>query len=478
MDVKTYISDNVVRLLGSADSAIVDYVEQLATTSKTTADLYRALISNGVSEGPDAQSFANQLYSLVPRKIKTKAPKPSTSVAAQKFALLAEDDAAPRREKKRSKVKGKENDTASGKVKLERSSRKRDTEGNWDDAPEDLEEEEVDVKRARFESPHRDERSPEREETEEERREREAEEDRRERDAFAERMRNKDNDRTRGLVTDRTTRGEGGLEAERRAHLANDKEARKAEMENIRQHSRRAYLSKREEQQLDLLKLEIEDEKILFRNQKMSKRELAESERKKELIRIMEARRKIDDGMDGYMLPDDYITEQGKMDKKKRQNALYARYTENKPADGQFVTDTDQWEDRQREAASLRTGAMDKEFIEEEYEYVFDDAQKIEFLQDERMGGTLTKDAQDMMARIDELEKKGKSSTFGRRTLANYQPCLSRKSETLYPFSNIATIYCKPYSIIQFSSFQRRLDPVKPLKSPNTSTKQASPRTA
>jgi pre-mRNA-splicing factor ATP-dependent RNA helicase DHX16 len=321
---------------------------------------------------------------------------------------LAEDDDAPRREKKRAKVKGKENDRAGGKVKLERSSRKRETEGNWDDAPEDLEEEEADVKRARFESPSR---TPEPEETEEERLEREAAEDLRERDAFAERMRNKDNTRTKGLVTDRTTRGEGGLEAEQRAHLADDKEARKAAMEDLRQHSRRAYLSKREEQQLDLLKLEIEDEKLLFRNQKMSKRELAESERKKELIRIMEARRKIDDGTDGYMLPDDYITEQGKMDKKKRQNALYARYTENKPADGQFVTDTDSWEDSQRESASLRTGAMDKEFVEEEYEYVFDDTQKIEFLQDERMGGTLTKEAQEMMARIDELEKKGKSPT-------------------------------------------------------------------
>jgi pre-mRNA-splicing factor ATP-dependent RNA helicase DHX16 len=408
MDVKTYISDNVVRLLGSADSFMVDYVEELATKSKTTGDLYNALISNGVAEGQDAQSFATQLHALIPRKAKVKVSKPSTSMAAQKFALLAEDDIAPRREKKRVKGKGKENDRT-GKVKLERSSRKRDTEGNWDDAPEDQEEVEVDVKRARFDSPPRDERSPEPEETEEERLEREAEEDRKERDAFAERMRAKDGDRTKGLVTDRTTRGEGGLEAERRAHLADDKEARKAAMDDIRQHSRRAYLSKREEQQLDLLKLEIEDEKILFRNQKMSKRELAESERKKELIRIMEARRKIDDGMDGYMLPDDYITEQGKMDKKKRQNALYARYTENKPADGKIITDTESWEDSQRERASLRTGAMDKEFVEEEYEYVFDDTQKIEFLQDERMGGTLTKDAQDMMARIDELEKKGKS---------------------------------------------------------------------
>lgn len=409
MDTKTYISDNVVRLLGSADSAIVDYVEQLAVKAKSPGELYSALISNGVAEGGDAQGFASQLYSLVPRKVKTKAPKASSSSAStQRFALLTEEDDLPRREKKRDKGKGKEKDRDGAKVKLERSSRKRDTEGNWDDAPEEYDEPEVDVKRARFESPPPPDDMPP-EETEEERLERERQEDIRERDEFANRMKNKDKDRTKSLVTDRTTRTDGGLEAERRAQLADDKEARRAAMDDLRQHSRRAYLSKREEQQLDLLKLEIEDEKMLFRNQKMSKREMAEFERKKELIRIMEARRKIDDGTDGYMLPDDYITEQGKLDKKKRQNALYQRYTENKPVDGQFVTDVDSWEESQRDKTNLRTGAMDKEYVEEEFEYVFDDTQKIEFLQDERMGGTLTKEAQEMMQRIDDLEKKGRS---------------------------------------------------------------------
>jgi pre-mRNA-splicing factor ATP-dependent RNA helicase DHX16 len=181
----------------------------------------------------------------------------------------------------------------------------------------------------------------------------------------------------------------------------------------------------------------------------MSKRELAESERKKELIRIMEARRKIDDGTDGYMLPDDYITEQGKMDKKKRQNALYQRYTDNKPADGQFVTDVDSWEDAQRDKTNLKTGAMDKEFVEEEYEYVFDDTQKIEFLQDERMGGTLTKEAQEMMARIDELEKKGELNLSSVRsgTQADPQPCQSRKSESPYQSTSTETTSYKPSPI-------------------------------
>jgi pre-mRNA-splicing factor ATP-dependent RNA helicase DHX16 len=146
---------------------------------------------------------------------------------------------------------------------------------------------------------------------------------------------------------------------------------------------------------------------MLFRNQKMSKRESAEHERKKELIRIMEARQRIDDGKDGYMLPDDYITEQGRIDKKKRANALYQRYEESKPVDGQFVTDVDQWEESQRYKTDLRTGALDVEFVEEAYEYVFDETQKIQFLQEGKLDGTLTVEAQALMDQITQAEQKG-----------------------------------------------------------------------
>jgi pre-mRNA-splicing factor ATP-dependent RNA helicase DHX16 len=158
---------------------------------------------------------------------------------------------------------------------------------------------------------------------------------------------------------------------------------------------------------LDLLKLEIEDEKILFRNQKLTKRETEEYERKKELIRIMEARQRIDDGKDGYQLPDDYITEQGKLDQKKRKNALYARYEERKPVDGEFVTDVDQWEASQADKTNMTFGAQDKEIIEESYDYVFDENQGIKFLQEGKLAGTLTADAQALMDQIAQAEKKG-----------------------------------------------------------------------
>ena len=369
-----------------------------ALSAKSANDLYSSLLSTGLSDSSDAQSFASKLHSLVPRKSsKSKEAKPLPS-AAERYSYLM-DDEAESSTSRRKKVKKERDD---GSVRLGRSVRKRDTEGNWEDAPRD-----PSPKRVRIESPPKGDGSdvpPEPQETEEQRDERERMEDLAERDAFAERIKSKDKDRTKRLVTDRTT---GGEDAARRAALADDKEAREAIMEDLRLHSRQEYLSKREAQRLDLLKLEIEDEKMLFRNQKMSRREMEEFERKKELIRIMEQRQRIDDGKDGYMMPEDYITEQGRIDQNKRKNALYQRYEESKPVDGQFVTDVEQWELGQTDKTDMRTGAMDLVMEEEAYEYVFDESQGIQFLQEGEMEGTLTAEAQALLDQITQAEQKG-----------------------------------------------------------------------
>ena len=381
-----------------------------AMSSKHPADLYTSLLSTGMLDSTDTQSFAAQVHSLVPRKGKPKSDK-HTAQAKDRYAYVMDDEAESSTSARKEKKKDRNGTVA---VKLSRSSRKRDTEGNWEDEPRA----EQEAKRVRLESPPRvnedglgdAEVKVKVEETEAERAERERMEDLAERDAFAERMKEKDRDRTKKLVTDRSTKTEGGLEAEKRAVLADDAEARKAVIDDLRLHSRQEYLTKREQQRLDLLKLEIEDEKILFRNQKMSKRELVEFEKKKELIRIMEARQRIDDGTDGYMLPDDYITEQGRIDKKKRQNALYQRYEEGKPVEGQFVTDVDQWEASQTDKTSMKTGALDKELVEDAYEYVFDETQRIKFLQEGGLAGTLTAEAQALLDQVAQAERKGTSS--------------------------------------------------------------------
>ncbi|TXT11242.1 hypothetical protein VHUM_01993 [Vanrija humicola] len=364
----------------------------------------------GLDETPDLKDFATQVHSLIPRKTKSKAPKVAPSVNPQKFSLLLDDEPSSSKKKKKEKVDKAERET----VKQSRSSRKRETEGNWDDEPEDLE-----PKRARIDSPTppREDLPPE--ETEEERLERERAEDLAERDAFAARMRDKDKDRTKKVVADRT--GEGGKEAARREALANDPVARAAVMDDLRLHSRQEYLTKREQQRLDLLKMELEDEKALFRGQQLSKREMEEYQRKVELVKILEARQKIDDGTEGYMLPDDYITEQGRIDSKKRKNALYKRYDEAKPKDGEFVTDIDTWEESQRYKTDLTTGALDKVIIEDEYDYVFDESQGIKFLQEGKLNGTLTAEAQAIMQQVEEAEKRAQSIDDTRKSLPIYE---------------------------------------------------------
>lgn len=110
----------------------------------------------------------------------------------------------------------------------------------------------------------------------------------------------------------------------------------------------------------------------------------------------------------------DYITEQGKIDSKKKKDLLYARYSDAKPqARGakpqDFVTDLEQWDAEQINKAQLTSGALDREVIEDSYDFVFDESVKIQFALDaeDRIEGTLSGKDAALQAQIDEAERKG-----------------------------------------------------------------------
>jgi pre-mRNA-splicing factor ATP-dependent RNA helicase DHX16 len=122
------------------------------------------------------------------------------------------------------------------------------------------------------------------------------------------------------------------------------------------------------------------------------------------------------------MLPEDYITEQGKIDKEKKQNALYKRYEEAKPKDDQFVTDVDQWEASQTLHSTFRTGAMDKREVPDDYEYVFDESQTIKFVMDQTLKGEGMMSAKDKLLhqQIQEAEQRAQSIDDTRKSLPIY----------------------------------------------------------
>lgn len=328
---------------------------------------------------------------------------------------MLEDEATPdvselkgkRKEGSSSKEKHKE-DRGSGKEKRDRHLRKREHDSReWES-----DEEEKYRKRRKPDDveTNADEEAMDIPEDEDERKERERVQDMKERDAFAERVREKDREKTKKVVEDRSTRNAGAAaEAAQRRQLADDAEARTHALPSLRLHSRQEYLTKREVQQIELLRKEIADEEAYFHGMKVTKQEQEDLERKKEILRLVEERLKINDKWDGYMLPEDYITEQGKIDKEKKQNALYKRYEEAKPKDDQFVTDVDQWEASQTLHSTFRTGAMDKREVPDDYEYVFDESQTIKFVMDQTLKGEGMMTAKDKLLhqQIQEAEKRG-----------------------------------------------------------------------
>ena len=264
---------------------------------------------------------------------------------------------------------------------------------------------------------------PEEELDEETRREREMERDQLEKDEFARRLNLKDAEKTKMLVEDRSSTKEGKEVAKRRA-LAKDAAARQAAMPDLRERSRQEYLKKRETERLALLRKQVAEETAELRsNPDLTKREKDEFAKNREVLRIAEERLRIDDHRDGYTMPEDYITEKGKIDRKKKEEALYKRYVD-KDEHGQerYVTEQEEWEREQTAKAKAQISQSER-VDEGEYDYVFDDAQKINFVMDTRLDSDakpLTKEQRALQEQLKVAEAKASSIEGTRKSLPIY----------------------------------------------------------
>ena len=247
--------------------------------------------------------------------------------------------------------------------------------------------------------------------------------DQAERDEFARRLVLKDAERTKKLVEDRSSTKEGREVARRRA-LADDAAARQAAMPDLRERSRQEYLKKREAERLALLRKQVREETEELRsNPRLTRREKDEFAKNREVLRIAEERLNIDDHRDGYMMPEDYITEKGKIDRKKKEEALYKRYVD-KDEHGQerFVTEQEEWEREQTAKAKAQISQSER-VDEGQYDYVFDDAQKINFVVDARLesdGKLLSREQRALQEQLKAAEAKAYSIEDTRKSLPIY----------------------------------------------------------
>ncbi|KAA8652311.1 putative mRNA splicing factor RNA helicase (Cdc28) [Aspergillus tanneri] len=473
MDNRTFVSDSLLRLTNASDPTVVDFVLATASSAKSANSLQEKLVTFLDSDSSDIGTFCNELYGRVNTGSKNGAGDGMPSKARgdiapmKKYRLLDMEDEVPEsagslgptnveaeRDRRRRRDKGRNR----GEDKEEKRKRERSREdpGSWDrpqskklrrrdvndfedrwgdeEIPDDeryAETQEHDFqhdfqespsKRTRLEDGSASPRSTISADLDPEiRKEMERKRDLAERDEFAKRLAKKDDRSTKKIVEDRTRAGE----AARRRTLADDASARAAVMPDLRLRSRQEYLKKRETERLALLRKQVAEETAELReNPSLTRREKEEFARNREVLRIAEERLRIDDHRDGYMMPEDYITEKGKIDRKKKEEALYKRYVD-RDDHGQerFITEHEEWEMEQTAKAKAQISRA--EFVDEgDYEYVFDDSQKINFIMDAKMEGTqkpMTQEQRALQEKLDAAEKKAASIEDTRKSLPIYQ---------------------------------------------------------
>jgi pre-mRNA-splicing factor ATP-dependent RNA helicase DHX16 len=476
MDTRTFVSDSLLQFTGASDPTIVDFVIATASDAKSAGVLRDKLIpflEGGDEHGIDI--FCADLYGRVSGSGKSQQQRSNAAAESSKkkyrLVEMPEEDAEPsykstnpERSDRRRRDKGKgdarsrwedednesEQQSRTGGREKDSSSRKRDRSRDADDRSRrsrklrrrgdgdddfddrwgdeeipddeilDEEEEEVPSKRTRSEDGSASPRSAS-DMDDDARAERDRLRDLKERDEFAKRLADKENSKAKKVVEDRTRRAG---DSSRRA-LADDAQARSAAMPDLRLRSRQEYLKKREVERIALLRRQVAEEATELReNPTLTRREKEEFARNREVLRLAEERLRIDDHRDGYMMPEDYITEKGKIDRKKKEEALYKRYVDrDEQGHERFVTEQEEWEREQTAKAQAQISRA--EFVDEgDYEYVFDDAQKINFIMDSKLEGDrkpMTKEQQMLQQQVDAAEKKAASIEETRKSLPIYQ---------------------------------------------------------
>ncbi|KAL8892645.1 MAG: hypothetical protein Q9192_005587 [Flavoplaca navasiana] len=453
-DLRTWVSDNLIKLTGASDSTVVDFVLATGTSAKSFSALQEKLSNFLDGSQSDLGQFSQDLYHRLPRqngapldgKRNDDKGKSMQNIRKKYQLLEMEDELEPPKVAKAEKVEkksrrpkeerdrekdgrrdsGRDRDEERHRhPKLRRKEEASDYNDRWGDE-EFLKEEEFaesPTKRRRLSDRSLSPRGSEDGLDEDAKAERARERDLAERDEFAKRLNKKDAEKTKKIVEDRSSTKEGKEVARRRA-LAEDMIARDAAMPDLRERSRQEYLKKREAERIALLRKQVAEETEELRtNPDLSRREKAEFEQNRELLRIAEERLKIDDHLDGYMMPEDYITEKGKIDRKKKEEALYKRYVDrDEHGQERFVTEHEELERVQIAKAKAQI-AQSERVDEGDYEYVFDDAQRISFVMDTRLDSDakpMTKEQRLLQEQLTAAEKKAASIEDTRKSLPIY----------------------------------------------------------
>ncbi|XP_069799913.1 pre-mRNA-splicing factor ATP-dependent RNA helicase DHX16 [Dendropsophus ebraccatus] len=405
--IEAWVKERLHDVLGMSDRHVAQFLVGTARRSSSAADFLSRLNDTGAVDITDkVRSFTEELWGKLPQKAQVERP-----------ARAAEREALAMQQKNKSYTLLEDSDEEEEKVasKDEKKRKKKHLRKRRKEESSDSESDRAQKEKA----PSPQVISDDEEEREEQARLKDLEE----RDAFAERVKQRDKEKTRNIV-ERSDK-KAYEEAQKRLKLA--EEDRKKMVPELRKKSRREYLGKREKEKLEDLEAEIADEEYFFADSKLTASERKELEYKRKVRDLAKDYKKAGEKErmekhDRYFMPEE-----------SRSKKIPDRYEE-PISEERFAPREEQrrWEEEHIGAAALKFGAKDAHARgQKEYDYVMEEDEVIQFVSATQMKGTVEKDDEDSK-QLSELEKQKLSIQEVRRSL----PVFPYRSDLLQAIAN------------------------------------------
>uniref|UniRef100_A0A5G2R7Y3 Pre-mRNA-splicing factor ATP-dependent RNA helicase DHX16 n=2 Tax=Sus scrofa TaxID=9823 RepID=A0A5G2R7Y3_PIG len=371
--LERWVQDELHSVLGLSERHVAQFLIGTAQRCASAEEFVQRLRDTDTLDlsGP-ARDFALKLWNKVPRK--AVAEKPARAAEREARALLEKNRSyrlLEDSEESSEEAVGRAGSSLQKKRKKRKHLRKKRQEEE-----EEEEEEEVPEKGKKTTGGNKPQTEKPESEDEWERTERERLQDLEERDAFAERVRQRDKDRTRNVL-ERSDK-KAYEEAQKRLKMA--EEDRKAMVPELRKKSRREYLAKREREKLEDLEAELADEEFLFGDVELSRherRELKYKRRVRDLAREYRAAGEQEklEATNRYHMPEET---------RGQPTRAVDLVEEESGAPGE---EQRRWEEARLGAASLKFGARDAASQEPKYQLVLEEEETIEFVRATQLQG-------------------------------------------------------------------------------------------
>uniref|UniRef100_A0A3P9N5R6 RNA helicase n=1 Tax=Poecilia reticulata TaxID=8081 RepID=A0A3P9N5R6_POERE len=362
--LEQWVNDRLHDILGLSDRYVSQFMIGIARKASSPEDLVSRLEQTGTIDiDQSVSAFAKELFEKVPIPRQQVVEKPSKALERQAiemdrknrtYTLLEDSDSGE--EAAADKQRGKKKKDKDRGSKRKNIRQKKASESSSDDETQK--------------------RSVKKEEEEEEweKEERERLLDIEERDAFAQRVRQKDKEKTRNIA-ERTDK-KAYEEAQKRLKMAEDDQRNM--LPELRKRSRWEYLKKREEEKLEDLEAEIVDEEYLFSKEELTERERRELEYKRTLRDLAKdykqaGAKEQEERKNRYYMPEERRSKVSRVD------------LELDEAPMELGGEQGRWEEERLKTASLSFGARKERELglkqeQDRYQLVLEEEEMIDFV--------------------------------------------------------------------------------------------------